>query len=404
MVVDGGGFFPEEADSLARDKAWFLMDSMVLLGTDAAGMSEKELKYGRGWLLAQLKRTRLPMVCANVWDKATKKTLVPAYVIVKKGGVNVGVFGLTSDKVDMGPARDSITVEDPMAAAKRVIAEMRKKGATVIVLLSQLGKVESEDLVTAVDGTDVLIAARNVPMLQKGRLIKNTITCYGGEQGQHMGRTLVTLDGAKKMQTGENDVFVLGPEVGEKPEILQLVKSFNDAFNDKMRRLEKERALQAPLQTGGESQVQKQSVDHFVGAEVCQRCHQPEYAQWQTTGHARAWQTLVDLKKESTPECVTCHVVGYKQPGGLQTADDAPKLGNVQCENCHGMGTTHEAMPQQPVKITEATCVGCHTSSNSPAFNFAIYQPHILHKVPAVLPTLPPNPAKEKMKAAGSGH
>jgi len=236
-------------------------------------------------------------------------------------------------------------------------------------------------------------------------MVKNTVAVYGGEQGQHIGRTLITLDAAKKMQTGENDVYVLGPEIGEKPEILQLVKSFNDAFNDKMRKLEKERAAQSQLQTGGEGQVQKQSVDHFVGSEVCQRCHQPEYQQWLTTGHAQAWQTLVDNKKESTPECVKCHVVGYKQAGGFQTADDAPKLGNVQCENCHGMGTAHEAMPTQPVKVTEATCKGCHTSTNSPAFDFAIYQPHIVHKVPAIMPPLPPNPAKEKMKAmGGSSH
>ncbi len=342
MVVDNGGFFPEEADSLYRDKAWFLMDSMVLLGTDAAGLSEKELKYGRGWLLAQLKRTRLPMVCANVWDKSTKKTLVPPYVMVKKGAVNVGVFGLTSDKVDMGPARDSITVEDPAVAAKRAVVELRKKGATIVVLLSQLGKVESEDLVTGVDGIDVVIAGRNVPVLQKGRMIKNTVACYGGEQGQNMGRTIVTLDGAKKMQTGENDVFVLGPEVGEKPEILQLVKSFNDAFNDKMRKLEQQRQLQSSKETGG--QGDKPSPDHFVGAEVCQRCHQPEYQQWLTTDHAKAWKTLVDAKKDATPECVKCHVVGYKQAGGFQTGEDSAKLGNVQCENCHGMGTTHEAI------------------------------------------------------------
>ena len=403
-MVDGGGFFPEEADSLYRDKAWFLMDGMVLLGTDAAGLSEKELKYGRGWLLAQLKRSRLPMVCANVWDKTTKKTLVPPYRIVKKGNVSIGIFGLNSDKVDLGPARDSLTIEDPVAAAKRVVPEMRKQGATVIVLLSQLGKVESEDMVTGIDGIDVVIAGRNVPMLQKGRMIKNSVAVYGGEQGQHMGRTIVTLDAGKKMLTGENDVFVMGPDVGEKPEILNLVKSFNDAFNDKMRKLEKERAAVATKQTGGESEVQKQSVEHFVGSEVCQRCHQPEYQQWLTTGHARAWQTLVDIKKESTPECVKCHVVGYKQPGGFQTADDAAKLSNVQCENCHGMGTAHEAMPAQPQKVTEATCVGCHTATNSPAFNFAVYQPHILHKVPAVMPPLPPNPAKEKMKAGGTGH
>lgn len=401
--MDNGGFFPEEADSLYRDKAWFLMDGMVLLGTDAAGMTEKELKYGRGWLLAQLKRTKLPMVCANVWDKSTKKTLVPPYVLVKKGTVNVGIFAVTSDKVDLGPARDSLTLEDPAIAAKRTVDELRKKGATVVVLLSQLGKVESEDLVTSVDGIDVVIAGRNVPVLQKGRMIKNTVACYGGEQGQNMGRTLVTLDAGRKMQTGENDVFVLGPEVGEKPEVLQLVKSFNDAFNDKMRKLEKERAAKAQLETGGEGQNTKQSPDRFVGAEVCQRCHEPEYKQWLTTGHARAWQTLVDNKKESTPECVKCHVVGYKQAGGFQTSDDAQKLGNVQCENCHGMGTNHEAMPSVKQKITEATCVTCHTASNSPAFNFAIYQPHILHKVPASMPELPPNPAKEKMKAGG-GH
>jgi hypothetical protein len=397
--VDNGGFFPEEADSLYRDKAWFLMDGMVLLGTDAAGMSEKELKYGRGWLLAQVKRSRLPMTNANVWDKQTKKTLLPPYLIIKKGSVTSGVFALTSDKVDLGPARDSLTIEDPATAANRVIPEMKKKGATVIVLLSELGKVESEDLVTSVDGIDVVITGRNVPVLQKGRMIKNTVACYGGEQGQNMGRTIVTLDASKKMQTGENDVFVLGPEVGEKPEVLQLVKSFNDAWNDKNRKLEKERALQSSKETAGDTS--KQSVDHFVGSEVCQRCHMPEYAQWLKTDHAKAWQTLVDQKKESTPECVTCHVVGYKQAGGFQTADDAPKLGNVQCENCHGMGTSHEAMPASPMKVTEATCRTCHNSTSSPTFDFAIYEPHILHHTPATLPPLPPKPANSMMKSSG---
>jgi hypothetical protein len=142
-------------------------------------------------------------------------------------------------------------------------------------------------------------------------------------------------------------------------------------------------------------------VDHFVGSEVCQRCHQPEYTQWQSTPHARAWQTLVDQKKESTPECVTCHVVGYKQAGGFQTADDAPKLGNVQCENCHGMGTQHEAMPAQPQKVTEATCRTCHNATSSPVFDFAVYEPHILHHPPTNMPALPPKPANSTMK---SGH
>jgi hypothetical protein len=398
LLVDNGGFFPDEADSLYREKAWFLLDAMRLIGTDAVGMSEKELKYGRSWLLAQLKRSRLPMTCSNVFEKATGKTLLPPHLVVKKGAVTVGIVAVTSDKVDLGPSRDSLVLQDPAIAVKREVEAVRKKGATVVVLLSQLGKVESEDLVTSLDGIDVLICGRNIPVLQKGRMIKNTVACYGGEQGQHIGRTLVTLDAGRRMQSGENDVFVLGPEVGEKPEVLSMVKSFNDLFNDKMRQLEKERAARAQTQTGGESggAANALAVDHYVGIDVCARCHQAEYEQWKTTSHAKAWQTLVDDKKESTPECVVCHVVGYKQPGGLQTAEDAAKLGNVQCENCHGMGTQHEAYSKTPQKVTEATCVGCHTSTTSPNFSFAVFQPHILHKKPEVLPTLPPNPAKMK--------
>src|SRR5262249_14310368 len=159
---------------------------------------------------------------------------------------------------------------------------------------------------------DAVICGRNVPVLQKGRMIKNTIACYGGEQGQNLGRTIITLDASKKMQTGENDVFVLGPEVPERPDIAGPVKKFHDGFNELMKQ------HQPPPEPGPKSPVaEKLPVDHFVGAQVCQRCHAPEYEQWLTTDHAKAWQTLVDAKREATPECVTCHVVGYKQAGGF---------------------------------------------------------------------------------------
>jgi hypothetical protein len=399
LLLDGGGFFPEQENY--EDVAWFLMDGMKMLGTSAVGLGDKDLRYGRSFLLANAKRTQLPLTCANLFDKGTKRTLVASSLIVPAGGVKVGVFGLMTDKADLGISRDSLYVEEPTAAAKRVVAELRKKGATVVVLLSQLGKVESEDLVTAVDGIDAVIVGRNVPLLQKGRTIKNTVACYGGEQGQYIGRTVLTLNAQKRVTTGDNETFILGPEVGEKPEILALVKSFEDSFNDKLRKLEKERTAKAQL----EQDSREQSVDKYMGSELCARCHTTEYEQWKTTGHAKAWQTLVDEHKESTPDCVPCHVVGYKQPGGFQAASDAPKLGNVQCENCHGMGTQHESYPAQSRRITEATCQTCHTASTSPVFSFSVFQPHILHKPTGEpLPPLPDNPAKKMMKSGSTGH
>src|SRR5262249_44594205 len=124
LVVDGGGYFPQASDSLGAMRAAFLMQTMVEVGVDVAGLSERELAYGRGWLRAQLARAHLAAVCANVHDRATGQPLVPEYRILQKGTVKIGVFGLAQPQADLGPARDSLTVEDPVAAATRVIPEM----------------------------------------------------------------------------------------------------------------------------------------------------------------------------------------------------------------------------------------------------------------------------------------
>jgi len=388
MLVDDGGFFPE--DSLHIDSAWFLMDAMKLVGTDAVGVSDRDLRFGAGFLTSHARQSHLPLVCANLTWKYSHKPVVEPYIVKQIGHVKVGVFGLITNQGDLGPSKDSLTVEDPGVAAKRTIAELHKKGATVVVLLSQLGKVESEDLVTAVDGIDAVMVGRNVPLLEKGRMIKNTVACYGGEQGQYMGRTVLTLDNANRMTTGDNETFILGPEVGEKKEIASMVKSFEDSQNEKMRKYEQEQAVK------DNSRINN-SPDHFLGVEVCERCHKAEAAQWKSTDHAKAWQTLVTAKKDANPDCIVCHVVGYKQSGGFSTASATPGLGNVQCENCHGMGTQHEAFASVPRRVTEQTCRGCHTSTTSPTFTFAVYEPHIMHHYTGTMPPLPPKPAQNTM-------
>lgn len=398
MVVDGGGFFPD--DSLHIDYAWFLMDGMKLIGVDAVGLGDRDLKFGLAYLKAQIKRTQLPVVCANLIDKRTKLPAMSPYVIKRIGNVNVGVFGLLSDKVDLGPARDSLAVQDPQVVAKRVVLELRKKGATAVVLLSQLGKVESEDLVTAVDGVDAVIVGRNVPMLQKGRLIKNTVACYGGEQGQYMGRTILTLGAGGKVTTGDNEVFVLGPEVGEKPEVASLVKDFEDKYNEKVRKIQQEQQVQQAKTSLTDS------PDRYIGTEVCARCHVAEASQWKTTKHAHAWQTLVDAKKDANTDCIPCHVVGFQKAGGYVTGTPAAtaKMVDVGCESCHGMGSQHEAFTTSPRKITEETCLTCHTSSNSPTFSFATYSPHVMHHFNGKLPELPKHESSAPMGGMSGSH
>jgi 2',3'-cyclic-nucleotide 2'-phosphodiesterase (5'-nucleotidase family) len=336
-------------------------------------VGDKELKWGLAFLRETAKGKKLPLVCANLLDKKTKTPALPPYFIKKVGTVTVGVFGVMSDKVDLGPSRDSLVVQDPADVARKIIPELRKKGCTVVVLLSQLGKVESEDLVTAVDGIDAVMIGRNVPLLQKGRLIKNTVACYGGEQGQYIGRTVLALDAQKKVASGDNETFILGPEVGEKPEVLQIVKAFEDSFNEKQRKLDQEKQAQNAVKSADDN------PQHFIGTELCARCHQAQAEQWKTTKHSHAWETLVNAKKDATPECVPCHTVGYKQAGGFFSSSVTPKMVNVGCENCHGMGTEHDAWPQTHPTMAEATCTKCHSGENDPAWSFSEKLPKVIH-------------------------
>lgn len=386
LLVDGGGFFPE-ADTDAPIGA-FMMDAMKVLGTDAIGVTERDLHFGRGFLVANARRTGVPLTCANLFDKATRQPLFPPYRMLKLGGVDVGVFAVTSDKIDLGPSRDSLMVEDPTEAATRTVAELRKKGATVVVLLSQIGKVSSEDLVTAVDGIDAVIIGRNVPLYQKGRTIKSTIASYGGEQGQYVGVTVLDLDATGRVKSADNTTVMLGPEIADSRPMLQTVKAFEDHFNDEKRRLEGERQKQSETGDGGTSSAEL-PADHYLGSEFCGRCHTRELAQWKDTRHAQAWQSLVDAKHETDEKCVSCHVLGYGKPGGFQTANDAPRLATVQCESCHGMGTSHEAFAKEKTKVAEATCRGCHTAETSPGFAMARFAPYVDHsKLVADLPAL----------------
>ncbi|TMQ69963.1 MAG: hypothetical protein E6K80_09975, partial [Candidatus Eisenbacteria bacterium] len=121
---------------------------------------------------------------------------------------------------------------------------------------------------------------------------------------------------------------------------------------------------------------------------------------WKTTAHSLAWQTLVTVKKDATPECIGCHVVGYKAPGGFQSSADAPRLVNVQCENCHGMGTRHEEY-STTLKITAQTCQTCHHGDNDPEFNWDKKLPMIAHgnmsgETIQRMKNKPPNPAMMK--------
>lgn len=118
----------------------------------------------------------------------------------------------------------------------------------------------------------------------------------------------------------------------------------------------------------------------YVGLEACADCHDEAVAQWKTTVHAGAYETLVAANKQYDLSCVGCHVTGFREPGGSEVVENH-NLQAVQCEQCHGPGSLHVEDPTTdniqrlaPVEV----CLGCHTPEHSDTFDYDAYLRDVL--------------------------
>jgi hypothetical protein len=394
LVLDAGGFFPVIDDE--RDAGPFTLAAMARMRTAAAGVGPGELRFGYSFLREHARAAGVPLLVANVERRDTHAPAFERWRVFRAGNVAVGVFGLMPEGSDLGPARDSLVAASAENAARAAVDSLHAAGARVVVLLSQLGEPGGDSLVAHVPGIDLLVAGGGmVPMRDRGRRVGRTVVLEGGTQGWEVGVAEVQPGAAGAPANIAARTVTLGPEYAMQPAMAASVKTFEDSLNARLRTRDAEFA---PLQPG------TPGVAHYVGMSTCGKCHASEYAQWQTTPHARAWKTLADQHKESTPSCVPCHVTGLGEPGGYRTADDAARYGNVQCEACHGKGTNHKDWMENGNHVPEATCRGCHTPTTSPEFTLALYRPHVLHNPPPGLEPLPESPAARLMRAGRQPH
>ena len=235
LLVEAGDFAPDGSNPIEEARIDFQFRTMELIGYDAIGIGERELNFGYAKLKTLAAGSKVPVISANLVDKKSGQLAFKPYAIVKKGNLKVGVFSVMAPKVDLpAGAGSELTVEDPLAATQRTVAELRKQ-CDVVVALAHVGRVEGEDLAAQVAGIDVVILAHHPGFVAQGRRVNGAVTVASGEQIQNMGVTKVMLDG-KKVADLVSETLILMPEVGERSDIARLVKDFEDAQNEKLKK------------------------------------------------------------------------------------------------------------------------------------------------------------------------
>ena len=136
---------------------------------DASAIGNHEFNYGLTTLGRAIEQASFPFLAANIY-LANGPRAYPAFVIVRRGDVRVGIVGATTPGAmlwDRDNLRGRIVIRDIVPEVRSAVAEARAKGADVIVVTmhSGLNEPSSYDTVsTSVPSENVAArVAREVP-------------------------------------------------------------------------------------------------------------------------------------------------------------------------------------------------------------------------------------------------
>ncbi len=364
LLVDGGDIFfgvptikapTRSAESRAMSKARRIVKAYAYMGYDVLGLGPSDLQFGVEKLQGLLAPSNIPVVCSNLVEKKTGKTVFEESTVVTIGGVRFGVFGVVLSSLSES-YKNRITAGkydllDALEVSKKIVPELRKR-CDFIISLSHVNQDDNEAILEAVPGIDAIVdpysRSGNQPVwITEGEYVKwvaqRPLLRIDG-QGSRVGVCELTFP---RSGDPETDYYVydyaLEPQIIDHPDMSKIVSG---TFLSRQSKLDPKKAALL--------------VDLFLGAETCGACHEAQEQFWASTKHKTANDTLVTTQDHFKYESVECHTLGY----GVSFVDPRKAEGfeGVQCESCHGINHRHADDPARYRigEVKDSKCWGCH--------------------------------------------
>jgi len=180
---------------------------MNLMGYDAMTIGNHEFDFGLDNMARLFRMADFPVVCANYDVTGTVlEGLVKPYVVLNRGGMKIGVFGLSPKMEGLVQADkcEGVVYNDPIAAAQEVTDRLRaQEGCDVVICLSHLGfriknEVCDEKLAAETKGIDVILGGHSHTFMEKPAFYlnaegKSIPVLHTGKSGIFVGELDLTL-------------------------------------------------------------------------------------------------------------------------------------------------------------------------------------------------------------------
>ena len=149
LLIDSGDF-SQGSPFYTMFKGDVEVGLMNLMGYDAVTIGNHEFDFGLENMARIFKMAKFPVVCANYDFTGTcVDGLVKPYVIIKRNGLKIGLFGLSPQLeglVDLSKCK-GVTYLDPIEVGNRVAAELKHdKKCDVVICVSHLGWLRPDEM------------------------------------------------------------------------------------------------------------------------------------------------------------------------------------------------------------------------------------------------------------------
>ena len=181
LLLFDSGDFCQGSPYFTMYKGDVEVELMNRMHYDAGTIGNHEFDFGLENMARLFRKLNFPIVCANYdFTGTVAEGTTKDYVILRRNGLKIGVFGL-SPKLS-GLVSDSncegVKFEDPVAAATRTVALLKKKKCDVVICISHLGwttlnGVDDQQLVARTRGIDLVLGGHSHTYFDELQYVKN---------------------------------------------------------------------------------------------------------------------------------------------------------------------------------------------------------------------------------------
>lgn len=182
---------------------------MNMMYYDAGTIGNHEFDYGFDNMARVFKRLNYPIVCANYDFTGTELAkIVKPYVIIKRNGLKIGVFGLSPKLDGLVDHKNYLTTRylDPVATAQKMVDVLKGKKCDLIICITHLGWDEhgmgDQEVIRGTRGIDLVLGGHSHTYFQTLRYVKDlegklVPVDQNGKSGIYIGKMTLTFSNKK---------------------------------------------------------------------------------------------------------------------------------------------------------------------------------------------------------------